>query len=132
MINIDRELTEKEQKWVNNPNNPNYWLDFNSATPNGDGTFTIVCKCVKMPYERVVEMFCDFVGAGKAYDKNNEWTTSTPLNYWNDKCEGQRAMHPDSEKLIKYLLKTLSESESLDVFIDWYNDNKEELESNYL
>ena len=55
MINIDRELTEKEQKWVNNPNNPNYWLDFNSATPNGDGTFTIVCKCVKMPYERVVE-----------------------------------------------------------------------------
>ena len=41
-------------------------------------------------------------------------------------------MHPDSEKLIKYLLKTLSESESLDVFIDWYNDNKEELESNYL
>ena len=84
-----------------------------------------------MPYKYIIEMFCDFVGAGQAYSKE-KWTIHTPLEYWNKNCEGKRAMHPDSEKLIKYLLKTLSESESLDVFIDWYNDNKEELESNYL
>ena len=121
---------EATQKWVNNPNNPNYWLDFNSATPNGDGTFTIVCKCVKMPYDRVIEMFCDFVGAGKVYTKD-AWTVKTPLDYWNKNCEGQRAMHPDSEKLIKKLLTTLSEKESLEDFIAWYNANKEKLQRNY-
>ena len=39
--------------------------------------------------------------------------------------------HPDSEKLIKKLLTTLSEKESLDEFISWYNTNKEKLQKNY-
>lgn len=113
-----------------NPHHWEYWTDFNSATPNGDGTFTIVCKCVKMPYDRVIEMFCDFVGAGKVYTKD-AWTVSTPLDYWNKNCEGQRAMHLDSEKLIKKLLTTLSEKESLEDFVVWYNLNKEKLQKNY-
>ena len=120
--------------WVHhkarNPHHWEYWTDFNSATPNDDGTFTIVCKCVKMPYDRVIEMFCDFVGAGKVYTKD-AWTVSTPLDYWNKNCEGKRAMHPDSEKLIKKLLTTLSEKESLEDFIAWYNANKEKLQKNY-
>ena len=113
-----------------NPHHWEYWTDFNEATPNSDGTFTIICKAVKMPYDRIIEMFCDFVGAGKAYDKG-EWTVKTPLEYWNKNCEGKRAMHPDSEKLIKLLLTTLSEKESLDDFVSWYNINKEKLEENY-
>lgn len=113
-----------------NPHHWEYWTDFNSATPNEDGTFTIICKCVKMPYERVIEMFCDFVGAGKTYTKD-AWTVNTPLDYWNKNCEGQRAMHQDSEKLIKKLLTTLSEKESLDEFVSWYNSNKEKLQKNY-
>lgn len=125
-VNFD----EAAQKWVNNPNNPNYWLDFNSATPNDDGTFTIICKCVKMPYDRVIEMFCDFVGASKTYNKET-FSLKAPLDYWNKNCEGQRAMHPDSEKLIKKLLTTLSEKESLEDFIAWYNSNKEKLQKNY-
>ena len=40
-------------------------------------------------------------------------------------------MHPDSEKLIKKLLTTLSEKESLEDFIAWYNLNKEKLQKNY-
>ena len=120
--------------WVHhkarNPHHWEYWTDFNSATPNDDGTFTIICKCVKMPYDRVIEMFCDFVGAGKVYTKD-AWTVKTPLDYWNKNCEGKRAMHPDSEKLIKKLLTTLSEKESLDEFIAWYNANKEKLQKNY-
>ena len=113
--------------------NPHHWeffTDFNSATPNGDGTFTIVCKCVKMPYDRVIEMFCDFVGAGKVYTKD-ACTVKTPLDYWNKNCEGQRAVHSYSEKLIKKLLTTLSEKESLEDFIAWYNANKEKLQKNY-
>ena len=113
-----------------NPHHWEYWTDFNSATPNGDGTFTIICKCVKMPYERVIEMFCDFVGAGKAYSKE-AWTVHTPLDYWVRCCEGKRAMHKDSEKLIKLLLTTLAEKESLEEFVSWYNENKDQLKNNY-
>ena len=84
-----------------------------------------------MPYEYIIEMFCDFVGAGKAYDKNNTWTPSTPLNYWHNKCEGKRAMHPDSYNLIKTLLEKLAELNSLESFVDWYNDNRVALEKDY-
>lgn len=106
-----------------------YWTDFNSATPNPDGTFTIVCRCVKMPYERVIEMFCDFVGAGKAYSKD-KWTPQTPWDYWEAKCEGQRAMHPVSAYLIKKLLWNLHES-NLNDFVAWYNASKQWLENEY-
>ena len=113
-----------------NPHHWEYWTDFNEATPNGDGTFTIICKAVKMPYERIIEMFCDFVGAGKAYDKG-EWTVHTPLEYWKKNCESKRAMHKDSEKLLVNLLEQLDKSESLDDFVAWYSINKEKLEKNY-
>ena len=40
-------------------------------------------------------------------------------------------MHKDSEKLIKLLLNTLAEKDSLDDFVSWYNLNKEKLQKNY-
>lgn len=113
-----------------NPHHWEYWLDSHDATPNGDGTYTMIVVPVKMPYKYIIEMFCDFVGAGKAYDKG-EWTVKTPWNYWNNNCEGKRAMHKDSYDLIKLLLKTLSESESLNIFLDWYEENKDQLEADY-
>lgn len=122
-------LLEAEQRWINNPNNPNYWLDFNEAKPNGDGTFTIICKPVKMPYDRVIEMFCDFVGAGKAYNKE-KWTCETPWNYWISSCEGKRAMHPASEYLIKKLLWNLKEY-GLSYFIEWYTKANDYLQEKY-
>ena len=131
---IARDTLGVSPSWIHhkarNQHHWEYWTDFNSATPNDDGTFTIVCKCVKMPYERIIEMFCDFVGAGKVYDKG-DWTVETPLNYWNKNCEGQRAMHSDSAKLIKKLLTTLAEKESLEEFITWYHINKDKLQKQY-
>ena len=127
---INMFMREYTQKWLNNPNNPNYWLDFSSATPNGDGTFTIICTCVKMPYDRVIEMFCDFVAAGKAYEKG-KWTPKNPYNYWLEKCKNQRAMHVDSEHLLETLLKKLSDLNGLDKFVAWYTQEKEKLTNQY-
>lgn len=120
--------------WVhhkaNNQHHWEYWTDFNSATPNGDGTFTITCRCVKMPYTRVIEMFCDFVGAGKVYNKD-KWTVNSPLEYWKTNCENQRAMHKDSEDLLVRLLTQLSKEESLNSFVAWYNTMKTTLMKEY-
>lgn len=107
-----------------------YWTDFNSAKPNGDGTFTIICKAVKMPYDRVIEMLADFVGAGKAYNPG-AWNTHMPWDYWVAKCDGDRAMHRDSEYLFKKLLWNLHEHETEDDFIEWYNRSKEYLKQKY-
>lgn len=119
--------------WVHhkarNPHHWEYWTDFNSAKPNGDGTFTIVCRPVKMPYENVIEMCCDFVGAGMAYSKD-KWTKETPWDYWMSKCEGQRAMHPTSEYLIKKLLWNIHEM-GLESFIEWYNKSAAYLKAQY-
>lgn len=131
---IAREKLGYSPSWIHhkarNQHHWEYWTDFNSAKPNDDGTFTIICKAVKMPYERVIEMLCDFVGAGKAYSKE-EWTVHTPLTYWKEHCEGDRAMHKDSEKLLVKLLTQLDSSDSLDDFVSWYNVNKDKLEKNY-
>lgn len=59
-----------------------------------------------------------------------KWTPETPWNYWKDKCEGKRAMHKESEYLIKKLLWNLHEY-GLDHFIEWYNNIKEYLQVQY-
>lgn len=106
------------------------YLDIVDATPNGDGTFTIVCKCIKMPYDRVIEMFCDQWGASKTYSKE-AFSLKAPLEYYKNKCEGQRAMYPASEALLKRLINQLADSESEADFINWYNTNKEALQKKY-
>lgn len=129
-----RDVLGYSPSWVHhkarNPHHWEYWTDFNEATPNGDGTFTIICKPVKMPYDRVIEMFCDFVGAGKAYSKE-AWTPFTPLGYWNNNCKGKRAMHPESEELLVILLDGLAEMGDLDKFVDWYRGAEDFLRRNY-
>jgi hypothetical protein len=83
-----------------------------------------------MPYERVIEMLCDFVGASMAYNKK-QFSVKDPLAYWKSKCEGKRAMHEDSEKLFVKLLEKLAEFDNLNDFIDWYNKHKTKLEKDY-
>ena len=84
---------------------------------------------VKMPYKYVVEMFCDFVGAGKAYE-GGTWSPSTPWGYWKKACEGKRLMHKDSEMLLKYLLWELMEF-GMDRFVRWYRSARKSLKSLY-
>ena len=83
-----------------------------------------------MPYDRVIEMFCDFVAAGKAYEKS-EWTPKNPYNYWLEKCKNQRAMHVDSEHLLETLLKKLSDLNDLDKFDISLNSGEALLLSKY-
>lgn len=115
------------------PNNPLYWLDFNSGEftkePNGEN-FYIKCKAVKMPYKYVIEMFCDFIGAGKVYNKET-WTTSAPLNYWKAKGEGKRLLHKDTLELFLYLLQLMSDCENEKQFYKIYNLEKKAIRQLY-
>lgn len=131
---IAREKLGYSPSWIyhkaRNQHHWEYWTDFNSATPNDDGSFTIRCVAVKMPFEQVIEMFCDFVGAGKAYSKE-KWTCSTPIDYWKANCEGQRAMHKDSQNLLVKLLTKLADINDIDKLAEWYISNKPVLQKEY-
>ena len=87
-----------------NPHHWEFWLDFRD-----DGTFIVN----KIPYPYVIEMICDWIGAGKVYSKD-KWTQHEPLRYFY-KVRGGRHFHPETEELIVTLLKCISEK-GLDEF----------------
>ena len=72
-----------------NPHHWEYWIDYGK---HGE----IITN--QIPYNYVVEMICDWIGAGKAYEKT-EWELTSPLKYYNKVREG-RHFHPVTEKLI--------------------------------
>jgi hypothetical protein len=87
-------------------------------------------NAVKMPYKYVIEMFCDFIAAGKAYNKE-EWTVKTPWDYWVNKCKGVRILDLETEYLFEKLLWNLHESESEEQFYKTYKKIKKYLKTNY-
>ena len=85
----------------------------------------------KMPYKYVIEMFCDFVGASKAYNRyKSEWHETEVWDYWIKACKGKRLMYKDSEHLIESLLSLyvhLGEKK----FFEWYKQAKKYLKEEY-
>ena len=75
-----------------------FWTDFNED----DGSI----KVNKIPYNYVVEMVCDWIGAGKVYNKD-KWTRYSPLEYYN-KVRSGRYFHPETEKLILMFLNAIA------------------------
>jgi hypothetical protein len=45
-----------------------------------------------MPYKYAVEMICDYIGAGQAYEKEN-WSPMSQYKWWQKKKKHVR-MHP--------------------------------------
>ena len=98
-----------------------FWTDFNE----NDGSI----KANKIPYNYVVEMVCDWVGAGKVYDKDR-WTNSSPIEYYYKVRKG-RHFNKKTETLIVHFLRVI-ENKGLEEFHRqardgileaFYNDN---------
>lgn len=106
-----------------------YWLDFNGGEFDKHGDFIIKPKAVEMPYKYVIEMFCDYIGAGKAYSKE-KWTCSMPWDYYQEKCVNQKLMHIESNHLLRKLLWNLKEM-GLEEFLRWYKRNKKFMKTQY-
>ena len=86
-------------------------------------------NAVKMPYKYVIEMFCDFIAAGKAYNKDT-WSVETPWDYWVNKCQS-RVLDFETEYLFEKLLWNLHEMETERNFYIWYKRTKKYLKENY-
>lgn len=90
-----------------NPHHWEYWTDFDE----GDGH--IIAN--KIPYRYVVEMVCDWIGAGMVYSQG-KWTQSEPLAYY-DKVRKGRHFHEETEILLRFFLEVI-EDYGLDKFYE--------------
>ena len=81
-----------------NPHHWEYWTDFAA-----DGH--IIAN--KIPYRYVVEMVCDWIGAGMVYSQD-KWTQSEPLAYY-DKVRKGRHFHEETETLIRFFLEVIKD-----------------------
>lgn len=85
-----------------NPHHWEYWID-NVGTRANDP--------IRIPYEYVIEMVCDWVGAGIIYSHQRPdfyKPYREPLQYYNRFVE-ERIFHPDTKELIEYLLCIIAE-----------------------
>ena len=79
-----------------NKHHHEYWTDnYNQGT-----------TCVCMPYKYTVEMCCDFLGAGKAYQKKN-FSYQNELNWWNNQKD-IRKMHPVQRSFASWFFEQLA------------------------
>lgn len=102
-----------------NPHHWEYWIDNLGSYSNTP---------IKIPYEYVVEMVCDWIGAGKVYTEN--WTQHDTLKYYK-KVRGERIIHPTTEKLILALLDALDFG-GLEYFYWKAKHSKDDYETGYM
>lgn len=96
-IDAEEEQNGYSLAWMHhmghNPHHWEYWIDFGHRG-------RIIAN--KIPYQYVVEMVCDWIGAGMVYSKD-KWTQDAPLRYYN-KVRDSRYFHPETEALILHFL----------------------------
>lgn len=83
-----------------NPHHWEYWIDYNN---NGEPV------AVKIPYEYVVEMVCDWVGAGIVYSKTKcdfNIPYVEPIEYYFNHLKG-RHFHHQTQGLIEIFLTVI-------------------------
>ncbi len=84
-----------------NPHHWEYWIDNIGEYKNTP---------IKIPYEYVIEMICDWLGAGIVYSKQKvdfDKPYSEPLEYYN-KHKHERIFHPETQSLIESYLRDIS------------------------
>ena len=85
-----------------NPHHWEYWIDNIGTYKNTP---------IKIPYEYVIEMICDWLAAGIVYNKtkvNLDDAYKTPLDYYN-KCKKERIFHIKTQELIESYLYIIAE-----------------------
>lgn len=93
-----------------------YWVDWENG----------VEYAVEMPLKYLAEMICDWVGAGKAYNKGN-WTIET-LKTWYANNRPKMILHPQTATFLDYTIETVAKDEKE---LYWWIGNKR-IELHYL
>lgn len=85
-------------------------------------------NAIKIPFKYVIEMFCDYVGAGQAYSKE-KWNINMPLEY-HLRERDKRIYHPETLFLLELLFCKLRDL-GVDEFFKWYKTDRDALMGSY-
>jgi hypothetical protein len=102
---IDREKNERGYSiaWLNHKaKNKHHWVYW---TDRKDGKEI----AIPMPEKYIQEMLCDYIGAGKAYNKA-KWTPNEPLRYYEQVDKDKMFLHPETRKRFEELLSRLNKT----------------------
>ena len=109
-IDNEKDVTGYSLAWQHhkghNPHHPEYWLE-NVMNPQEEITPLL------MPYKYAVEMICDWVGAGMAYN-SGEFNYNEPLEYFVKNNQHKR-IHPAIKLFALDVLMTISSEKSFGV-----------------
>jgi len=99
-IDAEKEAIGYSKAWLHhkghNPHHWEYWTDYGA---NGE----IITN--KIPANYVIEMICDWIGAGKVYGHGN-WQIADLMIYY-DKVRSGRHFNPETEQLIFYFFNII-------------------------
>lgn len=101
---IDKEKAEKGYSiaWQHHKgHNPHHWEWWIDSLGNRKNT------PLKVEWPYLIEMICDWIGAGKVYSKET-WTQAEPYNYYM-KVRNSRIINPETEEVIIYLLEIIKD-----------------------
>jgi hypothetical protein len=73
----------------------------------------------KIPYDYVIDIFCDLVAKSKLH-AGNSWNTSFPEEYYNNVFKNRLSLQKDSEILLSKLLEILACKPREKSFFIWY------------
>jgi len=113
-INVSKRANGWSAAWqhhkYNNKHHREYWTD------NYDAGTT----CINIPFKYMLEMVCDFLGAGQAYSTNQgkEFTIQSELAWWNSTKKKGIKIHDHSIWLIDRIFKDMEMSSIEKVLTD--------------
>lgn len=89
--------------WMNhkakNKHHWQYWLDNKGSN----------IAPIPMPGKYIAQMMCDWIGAGKAYNKN-KWTIETPNAWWQSNKE-KMLLHDSTKELVSFVMMYIDEAD---------------------
>lgn len=98
-INNEKKLKGHSLMWMShkgrNSHHWEHWTDFSNG-----GVY-----CMRMPINDLKELLCDWVGAGKAYNKE-KWNESEAVKYYFVRRE-KMLFHPETRELLEKALEVL-------------------------
>lgn len=106
-IDVCKEKNGYSNAWLHhkgrNPHHYEYWQD---NFDNGG-------KPLQMPFKYALELICDYLGAGRAYMKN-DFSYEAEYNWWKQKITKPIAMHPQTKAFVEIMLSTMAKENSCD------------------
>ena len=111
--NAEREEIGYSRAWLHhkgrNRHHYEYWIDYSTDPKEG-------IIGMKMPVRYVIEMFIDRIAAAKTY-RGSKYTDSYPLEYYEKGAARLgRMVHPETAKLLHFLLKMLARNGEEETF----------------